>query len=43
MWNLKYGMNEPIYRRDTDSTDMEKELEEGWTESLELGDVSCYV
>ena len=26
MWNLKYGTNEPIYKTETDSTDIENRL-----------------
>ena len=50
MWNLIYGMNEPIYRTETDS-DVEDRLvvikgegeEVRWTESLGLVDANYYI
>ena len=50
MWNLKYGINEPIYTIEADS-DLQNRLVvakgewegEGWTESLGLVEANYYI
>ena len=49
MWNLKYGIDKPIYRTETDSqrwgTDLWLPRGKGveWTESLRLVDANYYI
>ena len=50
MWNLKYGTNEPIYRTETDSTDIHNRLVakgkgggSGWTGIWGLVDANYYI
>ena len=53
MWNLKYGTEEPTYRKETDSQTWTADLwfprrkgeEEGfgWTGNLGLIDANCYI
>ena len=46
MWNLKYGINEPVYRTETDSQREREQTEVvegegvGWTGSLRLVDAN---
>ena len=46
MWNLKYGTNEPIYKRETESQTENRFMGEGeavgWTASLGLVDANYY-
>ena len=51
MWNLKYGIDEPIYRTETDSQTWRADLQlprgreerVGWTWSLGIVDENYYI
>ena len=44
MWDVKYDTNEPIYKTETDSKDIEnRHGGRGWTGSLGLVDANYYI